>query len=278
MINMTETSALSAREREVVNHLLQGKSNKLIASALGISARTVEFHLKNVYAKYRVSSRIELILKLGNTTGFTRIDKLGYSTVAPGVESAENRDMPGPGTDWVPSFVRKVSKTGKELNMKNLLNTQHVPVGMITAILTGATWMGLLARYGHMAPAEIAAWILPLILVWAVSGLAVGWVGKHNGSTLLKICISTLLGTGLSPITILPLMGFVVLPIGKFAEWLGLIDPATISSDAATRLAIICMLLLWHVVGMSSGIMLLFVTIQKPEQTGIQKAAPEHGL
>lgn len=42
---MAQISPLSNREREVVQLLLEGKSNKLIALALGISDRTVEFHL-----------------------------------------------------------------------------------------------------------------------------------------------------------------------------------------------------------------------------------------
>ena len=66
---MAQSNQLSSREQEVVKLLLEGKSNKLIASALGISDRTVEFHLKNIYAKYQVSSRMELVLKLGQSTG-----------------------------------------------------------------------------------------------------------------------------------------------------------------------------------------------------------------
>ncbi len=63
---------LSEREKEVVRLLLQGKSNKLIALSLGISVRTVEFHLKNIYAKFQVNSRIELILKLGHAAHLPR--------------------------------------------------------------------------------------------------------------------------------------------------------------------------------------------------------------
>ncbi len=55
---------LSAREREVANNLLQGKSNKQIALDLGISNRTVEFHLPNIYAKLDVASRTEAVIKL----------------------------------------------------------------------------------------------------------------------------------------------------------------------------------------------------------------------
>ena len=42
---MTLMNALSRREQDVVELLLQGKSNKQMASTLGISEHTVEFHL-----------------------------------------------------------------------------------------------------------------------------------------------------------------------------------------------------------------------------------------
>ena len=78
---MTQAVRLSKREWEVVKLLLQGKSNKLIASSLGISDRTVEFHLKNIYIKHQVNSRVELIFILANTTGEADVEKLGCSTV-----------------------------------------------------------------------------------------------------------------------------------------------------------------------------------------------------
>ena len=58
---------LSPREKDVVGLLLQGKSNKQIALALGLSERTIEFHLNNIYTKMQVGSRVELILLLGKT-------------------------------------------------------------------------------------------------------------------------------------------------------------------------------------------------------------------
>ena len=73
---MAQDIQLSGREKEVVNLLLQGKSNKQIALSLNISVRTVEFHLKNVYAKFQVSSRVELILALVNATGSFRNEEL----------------------------------------------------------------------------------------------------------------------------------------------------------------------------------------------------------
>ena len=58
---MAQHHHLSNREQEVINLLLEGKSNKLIAASLGISESTVEFHLKRIYAKFQVASRMELV-------------------------------------------------------------------------------------------------------------------------------------------------------------------------------------------------------------------------
>jgi DNA-binding CsgD family transcriptional regulator len=63
---MTEET-FSAREKEVIELLLQGKSNKQIALALHVANRTVEFHLSNIYAKLNVASRTEAVLKLSET-------------------------------------------------------------------------------------------------------------------------------------------------------------------------------------------------------------------
>jgi DNA-binding CsgD family transcriptional regulator len=107
---MTPFELLSRREREVAKLLLTGKSNKLIALSLEITERTVEFHLKNIYAKLQVSSRVELILKLRD------------STVARGGEVAENGDRLKI-RRWVTSFKEAVSIIGEELHMKESLNS-----------------------------------------------------------------------------------------------------------------------------------------------------------
>lgn len=125
---MTQFPQLSKREWEVLKHLQQGKSNKLIASSLDISNRTVEFHLTNIYAKFQVSSRIELILKLGNTTGKVESEKPGYSTVANVEKNAENRDKFKSLMDWAIYFINSISIIGKESEMKirNLSNIQFI--------------------------------------------------------------------------------------------------------------------------------------------------------
>lgn len=65
---MTLMNQFTEREKEVVDLLLQGKSNKQIALQLDISKSTVEFHLKNVYFKLGVNSRTEAILRLSKSS------------------------------------------------------------------------------------------------------------------------------------------------------------------------------------------------------------------
>ena len=54
-------AALSGREREVLDGLVDGKPNKIIAFDLGISARTVEIYRANVMTKMQAKSLSELV-------------------------------------------------------------------------------------------------------------------------------------------------------------------------------------------------------------------------
>jgi len=54
--------SLSNREREILDLLSQGLSNKTIASQLYLSVRTVEGHLANIYLRLGVHSRTEAML------------------------------------------------------------------------------------------------------------------------------------------------------------------------------------------------------------------------
>ena len=107
---MEQFNKLSKREWEVARLLLEGKSNKLIALSLGISDRTVEFHLKNIYNKLQVSTRVELILKLGQ------------SPVAGRGEVAENQDKLKSLWNWAESLRDAVSTISEELIMKSKVN------------------------------------------------------------------------------------------------------------------------------------------------------------
>lgn len=108
---MGSIDELSEREREVVKLLLEGKSNKLIATALHISERTVEFHLTNIYARLGVSSRTELILKLRE------------STVADREEFPQNSGMLNL-RRWAETLRQAVSQIGKELKMENSMDAR----------------------------------------------------------------------------------------------------------------------------------------------------------
>jgi DNA-binding NarL/FixJ family response regulator len=52
---------LTPREREVLELLAEGLSNKLIARRLQISEHTVKFHVSSIYAKLGASSRTEAV-------------------------------------------------------------------------------------------------------------------------------------------------------------------------------------------------------------------------
>jgi DNA-binding NarL/FixJ family response regulator len=55
-----ELDQLTAREREVLQHIARGYMYKEIAQRLGISAKTVEAHVSAVLRKLQLSSRHEL--------------------------------------------------------------------------------------------------------------------------------------------------------------------------------------------------------------------------
>jgi DNA-binding CsgD family transcriptional regulator len=59
---------LTAREREIVNLVLAGRTAREIADALVISDRTVETHVASVYRKLGVSNRHELSALVDETS------------------------------------------------------------------------------------------------------------------------------------------------------------------------------------------------------------------
>jgi len=59
----TEVENLSPREREILELITQGLSDKEIADRLGVKHGTVRWHLQHVYDKLQVRSRTEAALK-----------------------------------------------------------------------------------------------------------------------------------------------------------------------------------------------------------------------
>ncbi len=192
---MAQANQLSSREQEVVKLLLEGKSNKLIASALHISDRTVEFHLKNIYAKLQVSSRTELIIKLGN------------STVASQGEVTENRDTLNL-RNWAASLKKTVSRIGKELKMKVALNPDtHDEGGPLTFFESIRVCFSKYAEFnGRASRSEF--WWFTLFVVLVTSALV--YVHEVLGQVFLIAVLLPFLAAGARRLH----------DIGKSAWWL----------------------------------------------------------
>jgi LuxR family transcriptional regulator, maltose regulon positive regulatory protein len=60
----TSSDLLSVREREVISCVARGLSNKEIGQSLKLAPETVKWHLKNIYEKLNVSSRIEAVQRI----------------------------------------------------------------------------------------------------------------------------------------------------------------------------------------------------------------------
>ena len=52
---------LTAREREIAELVVAGRTNREVAAQLVLSTRTIEAHLRNIYGKLGVRSRVELV-------------------------------------------------------------------------------------------------------------------------------------------------------------------------------------------------------------------------
>jgi DNA-binding CsgD family transcriptional regulator len=218
---MAQDNRLSKREKEVVELLLQGKSNKQMALALGIAVSTVEFHLKNVYAKWQVRSRVELILKLGQSTGNATTSLLGQSIVDRRGKNEEYRDRRNTTGDWAAIFRDGVSTIGKEPAVK-----KRWMVYFFAGLIFGAAYwhyFGLTARFlNSVSPGGYGSgsgWLLILALViyfsvWLIPA-AVPAIYEFRHSTSLRlsvmavvtVCVSAVLGYYANYLVMLAIFG-----------------------------------------------------------------------
>lgn len=53
-------SQLSKREHQVMEYVVMGLSNKLIARKLFLTERTIKFHCSNIYRKLHIKNRASL--------------------------------------------------------------------------------------------------------------------------------------------------------------------------------------------------------------------------
>jgi ATP/maltotriose-dependent transcriptional regulator MalT len=64
----SDDDPLTAREREIAELVASGRTNREIAEQIVVSTRTIEAHLRNIYAKLEVRSRVELTRQLAEDT------------------------------------------------------------------------------------------------------------------------------------------------------------------------------------------------------------------
>lgn len=219
---MAKDKLITQREKEVLSHLLQGKSNQQIALALNISVRTVEFHLTNIYAKFHVSSRIELILHLVNATSRLNSFIPGVSTVAGQEKISDNGDKSQAVIAWVKHVFEYVSRFGKGPEMKKRW-FYYLLIGLVfgagywhyfslaarainyffvpsenTLILALSVLVSLLIDFG--------VWLLPGILP-AVYELRQSSTLRQAVGAVVIVCISAVIGYYLNYMAMLALVG-----------------------------------------------------------------------
>ena len=66
--NLEKLASLTPREREIVELVASGNSNKIIASKLDIADRTVKAHLSVIFQKLKVHDRLQLALLANKTS------------------------------------------------------------------------------------------------------------------------------------------------------------------------------------------------------------------
>jgi DNA-binding NarL/FixJ family response regulator len=62
-VGTSGTPSLTPRERAVLEQMARGLGNKQIAAALGISERTVKFHVSSVFSKLGASNRTDAVMR-----------------------------------------------------------------------------------------------------------------------------------------------------------------------------------------------------------------------
>ena len=62
-------NTLTDRQRQVLHHLVEGRSNQQIADELQVTPSTVKFHLKTIYSKLSVTNRTQAV-RIASQSGF----------------------------------------------------------------------------------------------------------------------------------------------------------------------------------------------------------------
>jgi DNA-binding CsgD family transcriptional regulator len=128
---LTQPNLFSEREEEVIKLLLQGKSNKEIASALDIAESTVESHLTRIYVKLGVRSRIEAILRLGGRGKTLEPAEKGESIIEITPVIVYSRNKPG--------LQNRERQAAKKISLEEIIRflvTYKIPIFIWVLLIT----------------------------------------------------------------------------------------------------------------------------------------------
>jgi len=222
-----DNNPLSEREREILQLVSQGKSNKEIAADLFISVNTVKVHVSNIYEKIGVASRTEATLYAiengivdspANTTPLPNIEIF----TSPPTETLENAANP---TSWL---------------QRNRWGIALVFVSIVIFILAGVTLNSLIRTTPTADPfiealnqnrmESISRMLIPRVGFATVVAdekiYAIG--GKANGETLATVeeysiednrwRILTDKPTPVSEVSAIVLRGKIYVPGGKLED------------------------------------------------------------
>ena len=192
----TQSKNLSKREKDVVDLLLQGKSNKQIAFALGITESTIEFHLKNIYAKLEVSTRAGAILKLGKSAGH-KTENLGETIVEKKPEIHHTGGTFILWKQWMLLIKETVSTIKQEIEMKNRLFSY-----VLAGLAFGASFLFYFEvidrfmntlRINEKNPFQIWAFIsLEFLLIFGIWLIPTIYPARHEFRHSKKISLSAM--------------------------------------------------------------------------------------
>ncbi len=124
-----DNPTLSKREKDVLDFLIQGMSNKQLSFHMGISEKTIEKHVTNIYQKIGVRSRAEAIV-WAMTPGNGDMESTHIT---------ESRDIPHSKKREAPLKWQKISFMKRKISMKR----QDWFVSTIAGFLLGLIAIGI---------------------------------------------------------------------------------------------------------------------------------------
>ena len=181
---------LSARERQVIEHLAGGMSNREIARALDLSPHTVKNYLFRIFDKLGVSSRTELLyLTMNHSQAQPPVDTNREERASSAiVEAAEAGKSPRPNFAWPSTFLR--SKDVESNDNQQIAGSQPPSVFAYMWYLLAEQTVTSMLEQIEAGKRNIQLAMSPQQLAEAESRAA-AWLGKSKKQSASAIGVST---------------------------------------------------------------------------------------